>query len=66
MAGIKHITELYKKLGEEGLREILNKELRITEKFDAFRFSFEKNSQNYKLYFYGKNGKTPINKIDRT
>lgn len=65
MAGIKHITELYKKLGEEGLREILNKELRITEKFDAFRFSFEKNSQNYKLYFYGKNGKTPINKIDR-
>lgn len=66
MAGIKHISELYKKLGEEGLREILNKELRITEKFDAFRFSFEKNSQNYKLYFYGKNGKTPINKIDRT
>jgi hypothetical protein len=66
MAGIKHIAELYKKLGESGLREVLNKELRITEKFDAFRFSFEKNSQNYKLYFYGKNGKTPINKIDRT
>lgn len=65
MAGIKHITELYKKHGEEGLREILTKEVRITEKFDAYRFSFEKNAQNYKLQFYGKNGKTPINKIDR-
>jgi hypothetical protein len=66
MAGIKHISELYKKHGEKGLKEILNREVRITEKFDAYRFSFEKNAQTYKLFFYGKNGKTPINKIDRT
>ena len=65
MAGIKHISELYKKQGEAGLREILNRDVRITEKFDAYRFSFEKNAHNYKLVFYGKNGKTPINKIDR-
>ena len=66
MAGIKHISELYKRHGESGLREILARDVRITEKFDAYRFSFEKNAHNYKLVFYGKNGKTAINKIDRT
>lgn len=66
MAGIKHISELYKKHGDAGLREILARDVRITEKFDAYRFSFEKNAHNYKLVFYGKNGKTAINKIDRT
>lgn len=66
MAGIKHITELYKKFGETELRKMLNQPIRITEKFDAYRFSFEKNHKSYKLVFYGKNGKTPINKIDRT
>jgi hypothetical protein len=66
MAGIKHISEIYKKHGEAGLRDILTRDVRITEKFDAYRFSFEKHNKNYKLVFYGKNGKTAINKIDRT
>jgi hypothetical protein len=66
MAGIKNIRELYKKLGEQGLREALNQEIRITEKFDAYRFALEKNQDNYRIYYYGKNGKSPINKIDRT
>jgi hypothetical protein len=66
MAGIKHISDLYKKYGEKELREILNRPVRITEKFDAFRFSFEKSAKTYKLFFYGKNGKTSISKIDRT
>ena len=66
MAGIKHITEIYKKHGEGKLREMLSQDVRITEKFDAFRFSVEKNSKNYKLVYYGKNGKSAINKVDRT
>jgi len=66
MAGIKHISEIYKKQGESRLRELLAQEVRINEKFDAYRFSFEKNHQNYKLTFYGKNGKTALNKVDRT
>lgn len=66
MAGIKNIRELYKKVGEKGLRETLKRETRITEKFDAYRFAFEKNQDNYQIYFYGKNGKVPLNKIDRT
>ena len=66
MAGIKNIRDLYKKVGEKGLREVLEGEIRVTEKFDAYRFAFEKNPHNYKIYFYGKNGKTPLSKIDRT
>jgi len=66
MAGIKNIRDLYKKIGEKGLREILEKEIRVTEKFDAYRFAFEKNPHDYKIYFYGKNGKSPLTKIDRT
>lgn len=66
MAGIKNIRDLYKKVGEKGLREVLEKEIRVTEKFDAYRFAFEKNPHNYKIYFYGKNGKAPLSKIDRT
>jgi len=66
MAGIKNIRDLYKKVGEKGLREVLEKEIRVTEKFDAYRFAFEKNPHDYKIYFYGKNGKAPLSKIDRT
>ena len=66
MAGIKNIRDLYKKVGEKGLREVLEKDIRVTEKFDAYRFAFEKNSHNYKIFFYGKNGKTQLTKIDRT
>jgi hypothetical protein len=66
MAGIKNIRDLYKKVGEKGLREVLEGEIRVTEKFDAYRFAFEKNPHDYKIYFYGKNGKAPLSKIDRT
>lgn len=66
MAGIKNIRDLYKKVGEKGLREVLSGEIRVTEKFDAYRFAFEKNPHDYKIYYYGKNGKAPLSKIDRT
>ena len=60
MAGIKNIRDLYKKVGEKGLREVLEKEIRVTEKFDAYRFAFEKNSHNYKIFFYGKYRLDPV------
>lgn len=66
MAGIKQISEIYKKYGESHLRDLLNQDIRITEKFDAYRFSFEKSTHNFKLTFYGKNGKSALNKVDRT
>jgi hypothetical protein len=65
MAGINTLQEVYKKRGEEWTREFLSSELRITEKAEAYRFSFEL-SKNGKLRFYGKNAEDPLNRIDRT
>jgi hypothetical protein len=66
MAGIKSIKNVLSRLGEDKLREILSQEVRVTEKFDAFRFSFEKHPKTYKIQYYGKNGKIPLNRVDRT
>jgi len=65
MAGITTLQEAYKKRGEGWIRDFLTKELKITEKTEAYRFSFEV-SQRGKLRFYGKNGEQPLNRIDRT
>lgn len=66
MAGIKSIKNVLSRIGEDKLREILSQEVRVTEKFDAFRFSFEKHPKTYKIQYYGKNGKIPLNRVDRT
>ena len=66
MAGIKSISKVLSKVGEEKLRELLSQEVRVTEKFDAFRFSFEKHPKTYKIQYYGKNGKTPLSRVDRS
>ena len=65
MAGINTLQEVYKKRGLEWTRDFLLSELRITEKADAYRFSFEL-SKNKKFRFFGKNGEVPLNRIDRT
>jgi len=65
MAGINTLQEAYKKRGEGWTRDFLTSELKITEKTEAYRFSFEL-SQWGKLRFYGKNGEQPLNRIDRT
>lgn len=65
MAGINTLQEIYEKRGAEWTRDFLSSELRITEKAEAYRFSFEK-SKNGKLRFYGKNAEYPLNRIDRT
>ena len=66
MAGIKSIKNVLSRIGEDKLREVLSQEVRVTEKFDAFRFSFEKHPKTYKIQYYGKNGKIPLNRVDRT
>lgn len=66
MAGIKNIEAALSKLGEEKVRSLLSQEVRVTEMFDAFRFSFEKNPKTNRLQYYGKNGKTPLTLVDRT
>jgi hypothetical protein len=66
MAGIKNFKSFVSKHGEDKAREILSQDVRVTEKFDAFRFSFEKHPKTYKIVYYGKNGKTPLNRVDRS
>jgi hypothetical protein len=65
MAGINTLQEIYAKRGEEWTRNFLSSGLRVTEKAEAYRFSFEL-SKNGKLRFYGKNSEKPLNRIDRT
>ena len=64
MAGINTLQEIYEKRGEEWTREFLSSSV-VTEKVDAYRFSFEI-SRNGKLRYFGKNGEEPLNRIDRT
>lgn len=65
MAGINTLQEIYKKRGERWTKEFLSSELRITEKAEAYRLSFEL-AKSRKLRFYGKNAEIALNRIDRT
>lgn len=64
MAGINTISDFYNKHGEDKLRHLLSSDIRITEKYDAHRFSFEKTDRGF--VFFGKNSNKPLTRIDRT
>jgi hypothetical protein len=42
MAGIKHLSEIYKKQGAEFLDDLFGKELIVSEKLNGMSFSFER------------------------
>jgi hypothetical protein len=65
MAGIKHLSEIYKKQGAEFLDELFGKDLTVSEKLNGMSFSFEKNSYDGSLSFYKRDQVNPISKIDR-
>ena len=65
MAGINTIQDMYKKHGETWIRDFFSKGAMVSEKTDAYRFSFEL-SKTGRLKFYGKNAESPLNRIDRT
>ena len=65
MAGIKHLSEIYKKQGAEFLNELFGKDLTVSEKLNGMSFSFEKNSYDGSLSFYKRDQVNPISKIDR-
>lgn len=64
MAGIKDLREIYEKKGAAEIDNHLNGNVTITEKIDAHRFSFEKNSDGTFLYFK-KNDNRPLTIVDR-
>jgi len=65
MAGIKHLSEIYKKQGNDFLNELFGKDLTVSEKLNGMSFSFEKNLYDGSLSFYKRDQTNPISKIDR-
>lgn len=65
MAGIKHLSEIYKKQGNDFLNELFGKDLTVSEKLNGMSFSFEKNLYDGSLSFYKRDQVNPISKIDR-
>ena len=65
MAGIKHLSEIYKKQGSSFLDELFSKELTVSEKLNGMSFSFEKSIVDGSISFYKRDQDNPISKIDR-
>lgn len=65
MAGIKHLSEIYKKQGASFLDELFSKELTVSEKLNGMSFSFEKSIVDGSISFYKRDQDNPISKIDR-
>jgi len=63
MAGLTHLSEVLVKQGRDFIQNLLTLEVTATEKLDGSNFNVEK--QNNGFVFYKRDGKTPINAIDR-
>ncbi len=65
MAGINHLSEIYKKKGKKFVDDLFDSELTVTENLDGPSFSFEKNYTDDEISFYKKNQDNPITRVDR-
>ena len=66
MAGITHLSDIYRKKGKEFINKLFDNFVTINEKIDGSAFSVEKNYMNNELEFFKRNNHTPISLIDRT
>lgn len=66
MAGIKYLTDIYKKQGKEFLDNLFKKTVVVTEMLNGSSFSFEKNLNDGEISYYKRDQINPISKIDRT
>lgn len=65
MAGIKQLSEVYKKQGAEFIDNLFGNEVTVSEKLNGMSFSFEKSIGDGTLFFYKRDQVNPISKIDR-
>jgi|694.fasta_scaffold108731_3 hypothetical protein len=65
MAGIKQLSEVYKKQGSEFIDNLFADEVTVSEKLNGMSFSFEKSIGEGTLFFYKRDQVNPISKIDR-
>ena len=66
MAGITHLTDIYRKKGKEFINKLFGNFVTINEKIDGSAFSIEKNAMTNELQFFKRDNHTPISLIDRT
>ncbi len=64
MAGLQHLFDFYNKKGKEFIKDLLNKELIVTEKPDGSIFSVQQGVNG--LNFYKRDDRQPISVLDRT
>lgn len=65
MAGIAHLTDIYRKKGKDFVDKLFDNYVTINEKLDGSAFSFEKSAGN-ELFYYKRNNSNPISMVDRT
>jgi hypothetical protein len=65
MAGIKQLSEVYKKQGAEFIDNLFGDEVTVSEKLNGMSFSFEKSIGDGTMFFYKRDQVNPISKIDR-
>jgi hypothetical protein len=65
MAGLNHLSEIYKKQGKKFVENLFDSEITVTENLDGPSFSFEKHYTDNGISFYKKNQDNPITLVDR-
>ena len=65
MAGIKYLSDIYRKQGKDFLDNLFKRNVVVTEKLNGSSFSFERNLTDGDISFYKRDQLNPITKIDR-
>jgi hypothetical protein len=65
MAGLNHLSEIYKNKGKKFVDDLFSNEITVTENLDGPSFSFEKHYTDDGISFYKKNQENPITIVDR-
>ena len=61
---MKEIKDFYNELGEDFLKQLLNSNVKVSEKLTGTKFGFKKS--NNELIFFARDKRHPLNKIQRT
>ena len=64
MAGLTHLSEILIKRGKDFVKNLLTKNTTVSEKLDGSNFNVKKIRNGFE--YYKRDGRTPINVIDRT
>lgn len=66
MAGIIHLTDIYRAKGRDFIDKLFDNYVTINEKIDGSAFAVERNQTTKQLEYYKRSNDLPISMIDRT